>query len=250
MPSKKTGPKTRAKPSSNSPLDKKPDNTAVKQDVDAFLKTVENFPPTATGGRGRLIFALDATASRQPTWDQASAIQGDMFVKTHGLGALNVQLVYYRGYGECRASPWQTNATGLLDFMRKVNCMAGKTQVHRVLKHAIAESKLEPVNALVFVGDCVEEPVDLLGDLAGQLKLLGLPVFIFQEGFDPRASMAFSQIATLSGGAHCRFDQNSAKQLSDLLNAVATYAAGGKKALQRLSGQGSKQATLLLTQLN
>jgi hypothetical protein len=178
------------------------------------------------------------------------ALQTDMFVKTRGIGELDVQLVYYRGYGECRSSKWMNNADQLINMMRKVKCQAGTTQISRVLKHAVAEAKLSAVQALVFVGDCIEEDVDRLGNLAGQCRLLGLPVFIFQEGNDPNASFAFSQIAKLSGGAHCRFDQSSSRQLGDLLNAVAAYAAGGKKALQQLEHGGSRQATLLLKQLS
>lgn len=220
-------------------------------DVDAFVQAVKQSAPVNTGNaKGRLVFSLDATASRQATWNQAMELQTDMFVHTRGIGALDVQLVYYRGYDECRASKWLSNADQVVSLMRKVSCQAGTTQINRVLKHAIAECRQSPVQALVFVGDCIEEDVDALGNLAGQARLLGLPIFIFQEGFDPNASYAFSQIAQLSGGAHCRFDQSSARQLGELLNAVAAYAAGGKQALQQLEQSGSRQAKLLLEQLS
>ena len=62
--------------------------------------------PTPAGERGRLIFAMDATASREPTWDHACHIQGEMFRETQALGGLEIQLIYYRGFGECKASPW------------------------------------------------------------------------------------------------------------------------------------------------
>lgn len=227
------------------------DLTDSASDVDAFLQAVKSTPAAATGdGRGRLIFALDATASRQRTWDRAMALQTDMFVKTRGIGKLDVQLVYYRGHRECRSSKWLGNADQVIGMMQKVKCLAGTTQISRILKHAVAEARQTAVQALVFIGDCVEEDIDRLGDLAGQCRLLGLPVFVFQEGHDPQASYAFSQIAKLSGGAHCSFDESSSQQLGDLLNAVAAYAAGGKKALQQLEGRGSRQATVLLKQLS
>lgn len=220
-------------------------------EVDAFLENVRQTPPVAsTCGRGRLVFALDATASRQPAWDRAMSLQSGMFTHTRGIGSLDVQLVYYRGYDECRASPWMDNPDKVVTMMRKVSCLAGRTQIARVLKHALAECRDNPVQALVFIGDCVEENVDVLGNLAGQARLLGLPVFLFQEGYDQRASVAFSQIARLSGGAHCRFDESSAQQLGDLLNAVAVYAAGGQEALKQLERQGSQQASALLEQLS
>lgn len=222
---------------------------SATSEIDAFLESVKETTPVASpDGRGRLIFSLDATASRQATWDRAMSLQGDMFVKTRGLGALDVQLVYYRGYRECRASKWINRADRLLSMMQKVSCEAGRTQIERVLKHALAESKTTPVQALVFVGDCVEENIDVLGDLAGQLRIIGLPVFIFQEGYNLEATMAFKSIAKLSGGAHCRFDESSAEELGRLLNAVAVYAAGGKAALKQLSAD-SPQARVLLEQL-
>lgn len=226
-------------------------NLDVKDDVDAFLQTVKNTPPSAVAqGRGRLVFALDATASRQATWDRAMSLQSDMFTNTRVIGDLDVQLVYYRGYDECRASKWLHNADQVIGMMRKVSCLAGTTQIHRIFKHAIAEARQMPVQALVFIGDCVEEDPDQLGNLAGQCKLLELPVFIFQEGQNSKASTVFKQLAKLSGGAHCRFDESSAKSLGDLLNAVAAYAAGGRHALLQLRQQGSNQARALLEQID
>ena len=221
-----------------------------RDEVDAFLQAVDKTPATAVhDGRGRLVFSLDATASRQATWDRAMTLQNDMFVNTRGIGELDVQLVYYRGFDECRASKWLKNADQVVTMMRKVSCQAGTTQINRVLKHAIAEARRVPVQALVFIGDCVEEDVDMLGNLAGQCGLLNMPVFVFQEGLNSSAEFAFKQIANLSGGAHCRFDQSSASVLGDLLNAVAAYAAGGKKALLQLQQQGSNQAKALLQQM-
>jgi len=222
-------------------------------DVEQFLRTVGDTAVVAPGGShnlGRLIFALDATASRQATWDQASALQADMFTRTQGLTELSLQLVYFRGYDECRASPWLNNAQSMLRMMKKISCVAGRTQIARVLKHAIAEAKVSSVQAVVFIGDAMEENVDELGELAGQLRILGIPVFIFQEGHDVLTGMSFKQIAQVSGGAHCRFDQNAAHQLGQLLNAVAVYAAGGQAALKQLSLNGSKQAANLLKQLD
>lgn len=222
---------------------------ATRSEVDQFLDKLAKTPPSKSiAGRGRLIFAMDATASRQPTWEQAIALQHDMFTKTQAIGTLDVQLVFYRGMLECRHSAWVSDADRLCQLMQKVTCLAGQTQIERILKHGLKEAKKQPVSALVFVGDCMEENLDMLGNLAGQLKLLNLPVFIFQEGYDPVAKNAFAQIAKISGGAHCQFDQSSASQLGQLLNAVATYATGGVQALRSLSHE-SKSAAKLLEQL-
>ncbi len=212
--------------------DRKLPSKSSNAEVDAFLKQVAMTPVrSGTGERGRLIFAMDATASREPTWDRASHIQAEMFSETASLGGLEIQLVYYRGFGECRASGWVTKADDLLRRMTAVTCLAGHTQIGKVLRHAIKETENKSVNALVFVGDCLEEDIDRLGQLAGRLGLLGVPCFMFHEGGDPVARRAFEQIAKLTGGACCSFDATSAQQLKDLLAAVAVFAAGGRKAL-------------------
>ena len=207
---------------------------SASSEVDAFLRKLAVTParaPGATGTRGRLIFAMDATASREPTWDRASHLQAEMFKETEALGGLEVQLIYYRGFGECKASPWVAESDKLLRFMTSVFCLAGRTQLGKVLKRAAKETKRQKVSAVVFVGDAMEEDIDHLGNLAGELGLLGVPCFMFHEGSDPVARKAFQQIARLSGGAFCPFDSNSAQQLRELLSAVAVFAAGGRRAL-------------------
>ena len=203
-------------------------------DVDAFLRKVVATPPPATvgGEQGRLIFGMDATASREPTWDQASQIQGEMFSETETLGGIAVQLCYYRGFCEFEATPWLAKSDDLLKYMMGVTCAGGMTQIKRLLTHTIGEKRKSKVNALVFVGDCMEEDVDRLCHLAGQLGMLSVPAFVFQEGYDPMAKKAFREIARLSNGAYCPFDSNSPQQLHDLFGAVAVYAAGGRRALE------------------
>ncbi|MBF0334164.1 MAG: VWA domain-containing protein, partial [Alphaproteobacteria bacterium] len=156
---------------------------------------------------------------------------------TAALGTLDIQLAWYRGFGEFEASPWLASADALLARMGEVRCLGGQTQIERVLSHAAAETKATKVNAVVFVGDCMEEDADRLCHLAGQLGLLGVPVFLFHEGDDPAAARVFPQIARLSGGACLRFDASSPRQLRDLLSAVAVFAVGGRKALEDWSGR-------------
>jgi hypothetical protein len=212
--------------------DRKLPSRSAQADVDAFLRKVAKTPlAREPGERGRLIFALDATASRQPTWDRACQLQAEMFRETAALGGLEIQLCYYRGFGEFTATPWTADTGNLLQRMTGVTCLGGLTQIRKVLEHAIAETGRRRVNALVFVGDCMEEDVDRLSHLAGRLGILGVPAFVFQEGHDAAAEQALRQIARLSNGAWCRFDASSAQHLRDLLSAVAVYAAGGRKAL-------------------
>jgi hypothetical protein len=224
-------------------MNKQNDKTLTRKssstEVNAFIDKVRSMPTTQgkNNHRGRLIFALDATASREPTWDHASHLQGEMFRETANLGGLEIQLCYYRGFGEFHASTWLNNPDQLLRQMTGVHCLAGHTQIYKLLKHAIREAQSatkegRKISAVVFIGDCVEEDIDQLGHSAGKLGLMGIPVFIFHEGHDPIAANAFQNIARLSGGAYCPFDAGSARQLRDLLGAVAVYVAGGQKALE------------------
>jgi hypothetical protein len=216
------------------------------QEIDAFLQAARTMAPSATvGGRGRLIFALDATMSRQPTWDTALRLQAEMFEEAGKVGGLDVQLAYYRGFGECRASRWVSDARALRDLMTAIDCRGGQTQIGRILAHARKETGKQKVNVLVFVGDAMEEKIDDLAAIAGELGMLGLRVFIFQEGREPAVERAFREIARLSGGAYARFDVNAAGELAELLRAAAVYAAGGLKALAK----GGAGAQLLLKQM-
>ncbi|SLN41522.1 hypothetical protein [Oceanibacterium hippocampi] len=206
-----------------------------RNEVDAFLDKLATLPPTGAAGRGRLMFALDATASRQATWDRACHQQAEMFTAAAELGGLDVKLLFYRGFGECKATPWVASAESMIGYMQRVRCLGGQTQIGRVLNKTIKETEAKRVNALIFVGDCMEEDVDELCHLAGKLGMLGVPIFLFHEGPDPIARAAFEQMARLSGGAYCPFDGASAGALRELLRAVAVYAAGGRKALEDLS---------------
>lgn len=224
--------------------------TTASQTVDAFLAKLAALPAARVlARRGRLLFALDATLSRQPAWDQAMAIQAEMFAAASDVGGIDIQLAWFRGFGEFQASPWQTDSTGLLAAMTGVECRGGKTQIGRMLRHALAEDAAAKLAAMVFVGDCVEEDADALCDLAGRMGLRRLPLFLFQDGDDADAQALFPRLARLSGGAWCRLDAGAARALRDLLRAVAVYAAGGAKALADLSRRQGGAALLLTRQM-
>jgi hypothetical protein len=213
--------------------------------IDQFLAKVKTMAPVrAKDGRGKLIFAMDATMSRQPSWDRALSIQGEMFAEAAKSGQLDVQLVYFRSLNECRASKWVSDAKALAKLMTTVDCRGGNTQISRVLSHIKGEAKASTVNAVVYVGDAMEENIDALCQLAGEVGLLGIPLFMFQEGTDPTAERAFREMARLSNGAYFHLNAASAKELANLLRAVAAYAAGGSKALE-----GTSEGRLLLQQM-
>jgi hypothetical protein len=229
---------------------KAPATASQRAEIDAFIKRARTLgAPREAGTRGRLIFALDATMSRQPTWDVACGLQADMFREAAAIGGLDVQLLYFRGLGECRASGWVSDGTRLAGLMTRIACRGGHTQIGKVLSHARRETEKAKVQALVYVGDAMEEAIDDLSAAAGQLGLLGVPAFMFQEGHDPIAEQAFREIARLTHGAYCRFDLGSAHELGELLRAAAVYAAGGVKALADLSARRNTGAQKLLAQM-
>lgn len=214
-------------------------------EIDRFLGAAKQLAPLATGQAGRLVFALDATMSRQPTWDLACSLQGRMFEVAAGSGGLAVQLVYFRGIAECRASGWIGEPQRLTGMMAGIQCVGGQTQIARVLRHIRDEAKAVPVRAFVLVGDAMEEDADTLSALAGELGLRGIRGFLFQEGHDPAAGSAFAMMARLTGGAHARFDVNAPDSLLDLLRGAAAYASGGREALLKLAGGSSAVKGLL-----
>jgi hypothetical protein len=210
-------------------------------EVDKFLESMR-----VGSGRGRLIFALDGTASRQKTWDFAAGLQAEMFREAASIGGLDLQLVYYRGIDECRASGWTSDPASLARTMSALDCRAGHTQIGRILIHARNEATKQPVGALVFIGDATEEAIDPLCSAARMLGQLKTPMFMFQEGRDSEVESAFRAIAKHSGGAYGQFGPGSARQLSELLRAVGAFTVGGLAALE---GRKDTASVLLLGQL-
>jgi hypothetical protein len=226
-------------------MPKPPARRSSPQEIAQFLQkssSITNFVQQ----QPRLLFAVDATASRQPTWDQARQLQQAMF-QTSGVAAtLAVQLCYYRGFAEFSTSRWLTESAQLAQLMGRVQCEGGHTQIARLLRHAQAEHRKASVRAVVFIGDAVEESPDSLCDLAGQCGILQLPLFLFQEGREQSVEQTFRAMAKLSGGAYAHFDSSSAATLAALLGAVASFATGGRAALEK---RGGDSARLLIQQL-
>jgi hypothetical protein len=215
---------------------------------------IDRFLASKGAGSGRLIFALDATASRSPTWSLARELTAGMIGETASIGRLDLQLVYFRGgnegQAECVASQWTSDATRLTAIMAKVACRSGYTQIARILRHAHKETLETKVGAVVYIGDmCEPQGGDDLDKLAAPAMALGrlrTPVFAFQEGREPDAETAFRKLAEWSGGAYGRFELGAGKRLGELLKAAAIYAVGG---VQALEGRKDEASRLLIGQM-
>lgn len=211
--------------------------------VAAFLERAR----AEAGHRGRLIFIVDATGSRERAWDSAARLQAQMFEQAAALGTLDVQLVYFRGIesfgGECKVSRWTSDGREMARLMARVTCQTGHTQIGRALAHARREHQAQPINAIVYVGDMCEEPAQTLYD---STAALGVPLFIFQEGDDQHAAKIFREMARLSNGAYSQFRPGAERELAELLRAVSAFAVGGLTALSDLR---SDAAVKLLGQM-
>jgi len=230
-------------------MTKELERRSTSGELSAFLTRSKQLPQRRDGKTrklDRMIFALDATASRQASWDRACQLQSEMFIATEQLGGLALQLCYYRGFNEFIASPWLSDSHSLLENMHRAQCRGGYTQLERVLDHAVQQHSHEAIKAVIIIGDAVEETVDTLCTKAGRMGVLNIPLFMFQEGQDRTTQQCFQQMATLSKGAYAHFDEHSAATMMELLAAAATFAAGGRDALQQLNSASARQ---LLRQL-
>ena len=212
-----------------------------------FLAQVKKTPSRIQReGSGRLVFGMDATASRERTWDNACQIQSKMFRATGDIGAINVQLCYYRGFNEFQYSGWSSSGEELIKEMTNVSCLGGHTQIAKIFKHALKEHRTQKIRALVFVGDALEENADELCYLAGKFGIFNIPIFMFQEGSNSIVMSTFRQVALLSGGAYAPFNSGSVKELQDLLSSVAVFVAGGHKALEKFEKSDRSRKILTL----
>jgi hypothetical protein len=133
--------------------------------------------------------------------------------------------------------PGVSSGEQLAQLMHQIGPQAGNTQIARVLKHALRETERAAVQALVFIGDAMEEELDMLAAMAGKLGAQGVPIFAFQEGRDPTVRSAFRLLALKSGGAYFEFNPDrphAVELLSEQLNAVARLAVGDAGALESL----------------
>ena len=232
----------------------KPNEERTHDIIGSTIPRVAALMDKMRANRGRLIFALDATLSRDPTWDLASQLTASMFEEAAKVGGLDVQLVYYRGAHEVRCSSWFSDAHELVSRMSMIKCMAGATKIARVLQHIRTENAREKVSAAIFVGDACEEIPAELYDAAVGLP----PVFMFQEGdglalyVDQRGEYVvehppqkvetvFRELARLTNGAWARFDAGAAAKLGELLQAVAAFAVGGVNALADLRTDAARK---------
>lgn len=173
----------------------------------------------------KLLFSMDATASREATWDIAQDLTQSMFDQIPG--GLKIALAYHGGGRLKEVSEFRSDVQYFKKKVSEVSCDPGTTALCEILDHAANERGL---SALIYIGDAYEE-----GDykaLARELKLRKIPCFFFLEGQDPTAKRAFSEIAEITSGAVFPFDMASLEKAKARLDAIAAFAAGGMQLLK------------------
>ena len=218
-------------------------NTALER-----LGQVGMATPVVARRCGRLIVALDLTGSRAESLKQARKATAAMFEAIRAVGSVAVQLVYYRGLRECRASLWHDDPRALSESMLRLSCETGLTQIARTLRLAISET--EKLSGMVFVGDHCEEHPDELLELARKLGQKSVPLFLFHECADHdepslRAKPVFEGMAKLSGGVYTEFRPDSGAILRELLSTVAVFSAAGRAGLKQVGQPDTAEARKL-----
>ncbi len=174
----------------------------------------------------KLLFSMDATASRQGSWDVAQQITSSMFDVIPG--GLKIALAHHSGGELGHVTAFRDDPAFFKSEIAKVRCRAGETALCEILEEA---TKISRLSTLIYIGDCFEESLERAKALSEELKEKKVPCFMFIEGRDPMAQSAFNLIAEITGGAVFPFELEAVIHIKEKLDAIAAYAAGGIKML-------------------
>jgi hypothetical protein len=207
--------------------------TAVANVAAALPAAIGNAePPAETGvpSRPRLVFAVDATASREPAWAAARQVT-DALVRALP-GELDVALAVHGGSRVHTFTEFTNSPATLRDRAAGVACLAGMTRLLPILATSL---KRQAVRVIVYCGDVFEENLGAGRELADSLGARGVKLIVLHDTADPSArrdAEVFWDLAKRTGGCVLPFDANAPGKLRDLLSAVAVYAVGGEQLLR------------------
>ncbi len=198
--------------------------------------------------RGRLLFGLDLTGSRERTLAEARLATASMFEAIAAIGNIEVKLAWYRGVHECKVGRWHDDPEIVSRSMKELSCVGGDTQIAKLLRVALAEP--EEISGMVFIGDDCEEKTDVLFDLARKLGRKSVPLFIFHEcigkcEYTQRAKPSFRKMAKLSGGAYMEFKPDSGTVLREALTSLAAFSVAGPEGMRQIPTPKTPEALQL-----
>ncbi len=187
-------------------------------------------PPIDSDSGPRLIFAVDATASREPAWSAARQVT-DALVKALP-GALKVALAVHGGGRVHTFTPFTSDPATLRDRAAGVTCQSGLTRLLPILAIGL---KQPDVRVVIYIGDVFEENIDQGRRLTDAMGARGTRLIVLHDTADRgarRDAEVFWDLAKRTGGCVLPFDSHAPGKLRELLSAVAVYAVGGEKLLR------------------
>jgi len=199
-------------------------------------------PAAPTARRPRLVFAVDATASREATWRSAQKITARMFGVIPD--ALDVALAVHGGDDVHTFTEFSADVDVFRKQAAAVRCETGTTRLCEIMARTLDAGG---VRVMSYIGDAFEEDADEVLELADRFRLRGIQAVMLSDDADPEALAVFRQIAERTGGAVLDFRTGDTVLMGELLAGVATLAIGGRKLLE---AQHTAGARLLLTNLS
>jgi len=200
--------------------------------------------PRVAGKRGKLLFAIDATASREPAWEAAKQLTDSFFDAVPGM--IDIGLAAYGGNRVHTFTPYVADARRLRRLASGISCRAGYTQLLPILRRVVETGD---VGVVLYITDAFEEDATTAARLAEMLKAKGTRVIVLFDGWsDSEARAVFEDLAARTGGAVLPFEASAIERLKGLIAAAAVLAVGGEVLLAAKSNS-LPGATLLLEYL-
>lgn len=188
--------------------------------------------------RPRLVFGVDATASRQPAWESAQRITDRMFDAIPG--ALDVALAVHGGSRVHTFTQFSSDVGLFRGKAAAVRCMAGETKLCDLMERALESGG---VRVMSYIGDAFEESREMALALADRFRARGIRLVILADQPSPATLEFFQQLVARAGGAVLDFRAEQLDVMGEVLEGVAALAVGGRKLL---AGRGTAGARLLL----
>lgn len=192
--------------------------------------------------RPRLVFGIDATASREPAWEAAKKITDSLFTTLPG--ELDVALAVHGGGVVSMFSAFSSDVQRFRDLAAGVSCRAGHTQLVPLMQRT---REHPDVKVFLYIGDCFEESEEEAYEAADALKARGIRAVMLHDASsgDMAARRVFEEIAKRTGGVCLDFYGGDRQAMKNIFEAVAVLAVGGIKLLQQRRSQLPGAAKLL-----
>lgn len=216
--------------------------SAKRSDLLAKLRSAtptKPLPGRVGGGlldrRPRLVFAVDATASRSATWASAQTITDRMFDAIPG--ALDVALEVHGGGNVHTFTGFSADLHEFRKRASRVRCTSGHTRLVDLMQRTLDAGG---VRVMSYIGDAFEESADEAFELADRFKHFGIKAVILADQADVSTMLIFEEIARRTGGAVLDFRSGDLDLMGEVLAGVAALAVGGRGMLESNSSKGSQ----------